>query len=61
MKMPDVLEGSRVKLIPLVMDHAEELWESAKDESLWTHYTFRKMESFEKFKKFLAGSLEEAA
>lgn len=61
MKMPEVLEGNRVKLIPLVMAHAEELWESAKDESLWTHYTFRKIEGIEKFKEFLAASLEEAA
>ena len=60
MKMPVVLEGSRVKLIPLVMGHAEELWESAKNEDLWEHYTFRKMESFEKFEEFLEGSLAEA-
>ena len=60
MKMPVVLEGSRVKLIPLVMGHAEELWESAQNEDLWEHYTFRKMESFEKFKDFLSGSLKEA-
>jgi len=60
LKMPEVLEGSRVKLIPLIMDHAEELWESAKNEDLWEHYTFRKMENFDKFKDFLAGSLKEA-
>ncbi|MBE2227384.1 MAG: GNAT family N-acetyltransferase [Ignavibacteria bacterium] len=60
MKMPEVLERSSVKLIPLSMAHAEELWESARDEDLWEHYTFRKMESFEKFKKFLEGSLAEA-
>jgi len=60
MKMPVVLEGSRVKLIPLVMGHAEELWESAKNEDLWEHYTFRKMENMEKFNEFLAGSLIEA-
>jgi len=60
MKIPEVLEGSRVKLIPLVMAHAEELWESARNEDLWEHYTFRKIESFEKFKEFLSGSLKEA-
>jgi len=60
MKMPVVLEGNRVKLIPLVMGHAEELWESAQNDDLWEHYTFRKMESFEKFKDFLSGSLKEA-
>ena len=58
--MPEALVGKRVKLIPLVMDHAEELWESAGNEDLWTHYTFRKMESLEKFKEFLQGSLAEA-
>ncbi|HMQ78554.1 MAG TPA: GNAT family protein [Ignavibacteria bacterium] len=60
LKMPEMLEGKRVKLIPLSMAHAEELWESAKNEDLWEHYTFRKMESFEKFKDFLSGSLREA-
>lgn len=60
MKMPEVLEGKRVKLIPLGMEHAEELWESAKDEDLWTHYTFRRIENIDKFKEFLSGSLMEA-
>jgi RimJ/RimL family protein N-acetyltransferase len=60
MKMPEVLEGNHVKLIPLVMGHAEELWVSARNEDLWEHYTFRKMESFDKFKDFLSGSLKEA-
>lgn len=60
LKMPEVLEGERVKMIPLRIDHAEELWETAKDESIWTHYTFRKIESLEKFKEFLRASLAEA-
>ncbi|MBZ0202385.1 MAG: GNAT family N-acetyltransferase, partial [Ignavibacteria bacterium] len=54
------LEGKRAKLIPLDFSHAEELWESASDESLWEHYTFRKMESFENFRKFLSGSINAA-
>ncbi len=54
------LDGVRAKLIPLDISHAEELWESAKDESLWEHYTFRRMESFENFKKFLTASIEAA-
>lgn len=58
--MPDVLEGKRVKMIPLKIEHADELWETAKDESIWTHYTFRRIESLEKFKEFLQGSLDEA-
>jgi len=60
LKMPEALEGKRVKLIPLSMAHAEELWDSAKEEDLWTHYTFRQMGSIEKFKEFLKGSLAEA-
>ncbi|NOS84549.1 MAG: GNAT family N-acetyltransferase [Ignavibacteria bacterium] len=60
MIMPEVLEGKRVKLIPLSITHAEELWESAMNEDLWEHYTFRRMETIDKFKDFLAGSLKEA-
>lgn len=59
--MPEALEGKRTKLIPLTMEHAEELWETAKDESIWTHYTFRKIENIEKFREFLKASLEEAS
>ena len=59
--MPEALEGKRAKLIPLTMEHAEELWETAKDESIWTHYTFRKIENIEKFREFLKASLEEAS
>lgn len=54
------LEGKRAKLVPLEISHAEELWESASDESLWEHYTFRRMESFENFRKFLYGSINSA-
>lgn len=57
-KRPDVLEGKRVKLIPLEAWHSKELWETAKDESLWEFYTFRKMESFDKFKEFIDHSVE---
>lgn len=60
LKMPEALEGKRVKLIPLCIAHAGELWDSAKEEGLWTHYTFRQMGSIEKFKEFLKGSLAEA-
>lgn len=59
-KMPDVLEGKRVKMIPLKIEHADELWETAKDESIWTYYTFRRIENINKFKEFLQSSLVEA-
>lgn len=58
---PALLEGKRVKLVPLEAWHSKELWETAKDESLWEFYTFRKMESFEKFKAFIDYSIEKMA
>jgi RimJ/RimL family protein N-acetyltransferase len=60
MVMPKVLSGSRVKLLELEDSHIDELWESAKYESIWTHYTFRKMETKERFGNFIRESLEEA-
>lgn len=57
MKMPEVLEGARVKLVPLTAEHTSELWEWAQDNSLWEHYTFRKIECLEKFKSFLEHSI----
>lgn len=60
MKMPDVLEGDWVKLIPLKKEHTVELWESASDENLWEHYTFRKMGSYENFVRFTEHSTKEA-
>ena len=59
MKMPDVLEGKWVKLIPLRKEHTAELWESASDENLWEHYTFRKMGSYENFVRFTEHSINE--
>lgn len=60
MIMPEALEGKRVKLIPLRDSHTKELWETAQDESLWEHYTFRKMGSYEKFERFIDHSIKEA-
>ncbi len=60
MKMPEILEGNRVKLIPLQESHTKELWETAQDESLWKHYTFRRIGSFEKFEEFINYSIAEA-
>ena len=58
--MPDVLEGGRVKLVKLEESHIDKLWESACDESIWTHYTFREMRSKERFGSFIKESLTEA-
>src|SRR6187549_1470125 len=60
MKMPEVLEGNRVKLVPLEVSHTAELWETARDENLWEYYTFRRMGSYEKFKEFINHSISEA-
>lgn len=54
------MEGSCVKLVPLIKEHTIELWETAKDESLWEHYTFRRMGSYEKFEAFINHSINEA-
>lgn len=58
--MPDVLEGKRARLVPLKAEYTKELWESARDESLWTHYTFRKMGSYENFERFIDNCIKDA-
>jgi N-acetyltransferase len=60
MRMPDVLEGSGVRLLKLDESHIDELWESGCDESIWTYYTFRKMENKQRFGNFVTESLDEA-
>lgn len=59
--MPDVLDGRRVKLSKLEESHIDELWDAAKDENIWTYYTFRRMENKERFRAFIMASLNEAA
>lgn len=54
---PQSLEGSRALLVPLKADHIDELYEYGKDESLWTHYTFREMKTHERFKDFIMASV----
>ncbi|MBL8017814.1 MAG: GNAT family N-acetyltransferase [Ignavibacteria bacterium] len=49
-----------VQLIELNRSHTSELWMYAMDESLWTHYTFRKMESRQKFDSFINNTIHEA-
>ncbi len=60
MILPQLLEGKRVKLLPLESSHTKELWETAQDENLWEHYTFRRMGNFEKFEEFVNHSIKEA-
>ncbi len=54
---PQALEGSAAVLVPLEAKHTAELYECGKDESLWTHYTFRQMRTYERFKDFIMSSV----
>ena len=55
-----LFESPIVRLVELNQSHTGELWQYAKDESLWEHYTFRKMESEQKFEAFIRNTLHEA-
>jgi RimJ/RimL family protein N-acetyltransferase len=59
LQMPSRLEGNRAVLIPLDESHISELYQTAKDDSLWTYYVFRKMGAFENFKTFAGFSIAE--
>lgn len=52
------LEGNRSLLVPLEAKHIDGLYEYGKDESLWTHYTFREMRTYEKFREFIMYSVD---
>lgn len=56
-----LFELPKVRLVELNQSHTAELWQYAKDETLWEHYTFRKMESEQKFEAFISHSLLEAS
>lgn len=56
-----LFEMPGVQLVELNQSHTAELWQYAKDESLWEHYTFRKMESEQKFGTFINSALHEAS
>lgn len=57
--MPARLDGNKAALIPIDESHIDELWNTAKDEQLWEHYTFRKMESYERFRDFMMSSINQ--
>lgn len=54
---PSNLEGSRASLVPLYAEYIDALYEFGKDESLWTHYTFREMKTYKRFKDFIIASI----
>jgi RimJ/RimL family protein N-acetyltransferase len=54
------LEGKRAKLIPLEESQIEKLYEAGRDERVWVHYTFRKIDSFSEFRNFFLSSIESA-
>ena len=59
--MPSLLEGSRVMITPLDKSHTAELYETAKDESIWKHYTFIKMGGHDRFQDFIMSSVNAEA
>lgn len=54
-----LFESPNVQLVELNQSHTAELWQYAKDESLWKHYTFRKMENEQKFGSFIDNTINE--
>jgi RimJ/RimL family protein N-acetyltransferase len=46
-----ILYGSRVNLVPLVIDHAKDLWEGTRDPALWDYLFDGPYESFEAFEE----------
>ena len=37
MKIPDLIEGQRIRLVPLSLDHAEDLYVSGNQSDIWTY------------------------
>lgn len=54
---PSKLEDSKASLVQLEAKHTDDLYEYGKDESLWTHYTFREMRTYERFRDFIMASV----
>lgn len=51
------LEGETVKLIPVSMDHLEDLWEAAKPEEIWT-YMATKVRTKDEMKHMINSSIK---
>jgi len=56
-----VLEGRRVRLEPLRLDHAEALWEAARDPRTWRWLSVVQPQTPQEWSEFVAQALAEAA
>jgi N-acetyltransferase len=52
------LEGETVKLIPVSMDHLEDLWEAAKPDEIWT-YMATKVRTKDEMKQMINSALKD--
>jgi N-acetyltransferase len=52
------LEGETVKLIPVSMDHLEDLWEAAKPDEIWT-YMATKVRTIDEMKQMIDSALKD--
>jgi len=50
------IEGERVKLVPLEMDHSVPLFESSRDPEIWTHYPFH-IQTIEEMNDFISKAI----
>jgi N-acetyltransferase len=52
------LEGETIKLIPVSMDHLEDLWEAAKPDEIWT-YMATKVRTKDEMKQMIDSALKD--
>jgi RimJ/RimL family protein N-acetyltransferase len=52
------LQGEAVKLIPISMDHLEDLWEAAKPNEIWT-YMATKVRTKKEMKQMIASAIKD--
>ena len=58
---PVTLEGSRVRLIPMTLDHVEALFEAADFPEIWEHTTTQPMETVADIRAYIQTALAEQA
>jgi RimJ/RimL family protein N-acetyltransferase len=58
---PVTLEGSRVRLIPMTLDHVEALFRAADFPEIWEHTTTQPMETVADIKTYIETALAEQA
>lgn len=57
---PTTLEGRFVRLIPLTLDHVEQLWRVGQDPALWTYLSFV-MQSPDDMRRYVDAALADQA